>query len=300
MKEVKHLSTLKKAIAVFTHVMTRFHQEHCAYKLQIAVSVVFHKAVDPAVITRPPVTLTSEMIAVYADDVPPLDDVNCQLLNLIEVYEHNGSGWVFLNFASLQLTPWHLDPLRASAFVPLPHWIQAKRAVVNVTGTGDDCFKWAVLAGTHPVNDNAHCMSKYVEHIDKYDLSSLHFPVPLSSICSFAAANNLSINVYGIADNKKVIYPLQVSQTVISGRHVDLLLIKCNCIQNYTTIKNFSRLVRSQLNNHNCAIYCCKKCLHGYSTQERLNNVYAKDVDLLTSRSSCQHLLWCTQLLNRS
>ena len=67
------------------------------------------------------------MVAVYADAVPPLGDVNCQLLNLIEVYEHNGSGWVFSNFASRQLTLWHLDPLRASAFVPLPRWIQAKR-----------------------------------------------------------------------------------------------------------------------------------------------------------------------------
>ena len=53
-----------------------------AYKFQIAVDVVFHKAVDPAVITQQPVTLTSEMVAVYAD-VPPLNDVNRQLLNFI-------------------------------------------------------------------------------------------------------------------------------------------------------------------------------------------------------------------------
>ena len=69
-------------------------------------------------------TLTSEMIAVYSDASPPLEDVYRQLLNFIEVYEHNGSGWVFSNFASLQLTLCHLDPLRASAFVPLPQWIR--------------------------------------------------------------------------------------------------------------------------------------------------------------------------------
>ena len=82
------------------------------------------------------------MFAVYPGAVPPLEDVNRQQLNFNEVYEHNGSGWVFLNVASLQLTLWHLDPLRASAFVPLPRWIQEKKAVV--TGTGDDCFEWAV------------------------------------------------------------------------------------------------------------------------------------------------------------
>ena len=61
--------------------------------------MLFSKTVDPAVITQPSVTLASEMIAVYAG-VPPHDDVNRQLLNFIEVYEHNGSGWVFSNFAS--------------------------------------------------------------------------------------------------------------------------------------------------------------------------------------------------------
>ena len=92
----------------------------------MAVDVAFHKAVDPAVITQPPVTLTSEMVAVYAGDAPPLADINRQLANLAEIYEHNGSGWVFSNFSSLQLTLWHLDPLRASAFVPVPRWIQQK------------------------------------------------------------------------------------------------------------------------------------------------------------------------------
>ena len=142
------------------------------------------------------------MVAVYSDASPPLEDVYRQLLNFIEVYEYNGSGWVFSNFASLQLTSWHLDPLRASAFVPLPRWIREKKAVVNVTGTGDDCFKWAVLAGMHPVGKrerNSNRMDRYAKHVSKYDFSSLHYPVP-----SFAKTNNLSINVYGVEDDKKV------------------------------------------------------------------------------------------------
>ena len=79
----------------------------------MAVYVIFHKAVDPTVITQPAVTLTSEMFAVYGGDTPPLEDINRQLLNFVEIYAHNGSGWVFSHFASLQLTLWHLDPLRA-------------------------------------------------------------------------------------------------------------------------------------------------------------------------------------------
>ena len=218
-REVNHLSALKDAIPVFTPTMSTFQQKHHAYKFQFAVDVVFHKA---AVVTQPPVALTSKMIAVYPDlSPPPLEDVYRQLFYFI-VYEPNGSCWVFSYFASIQLTLWHLDPLRARAFVPLPRWIQEKIAVVNIVGTGDNCFKWAVLAGMHPVGNHRDRMSKYKEHVGKYDFSPLRFPVPLSSIGSFAVNTVLSINVYGVENDEKVIYPLRVSQTVVPGRHVEI------------------------------------------------------------------------------
>ena len=66
-------------------------------------------------------------------------------------------------------------------------------AVLNIRGAGNDCFKWAVLAGMHPVDANAHCMSQYTEHVGKYDFSSLHFPVSLSSVGSSATTNNMSM-----------------------------------------------------------------------------------------------------------
>ena len=87
-------------------------------------------------------------------------------------------------------------------------------------------------------------MGQYAEHMGKYDFSSLRFPVPLSSVGSFASTNNMSINVYGVDDDKEVIYPLRVSSTPVPDRHVDLLLSKRGGVQHYTTIRNFSRLAR--------------------------------------------------------
>ena len=85
-----------------------------------------------------------------------------------------------------------------AAYIPLPLWIQTRRAVVNVVGADDDCFKWAMLAGMHPVDDvHADRRGKYFEHMGKYDFSSLSFPVPLQSVGPFALRNNMSINVYG-------------------------------------------------------------------------------------------------------
>ena len=64
-------------------------------------------------------------------------------------------GWVFSHFQALQVTLWQLDPLRGSSYIPLPQWIETRRAVVNVAGTDDDCFKWAILAGMCPVDVHA-------------------------------------------------------------------------------------------------------------------------------------------------
>ena len=81
----------------------------------------------------------------------------------------------------------------------------------------------------------------------------------------------MSINVYGVDDDKKVIYPPRGSSTLVPDRHVDLLLFERNGIQYFTTIRNFSRLVSSQMSNHDHTVYCCKQCLHAYSTQELLD-----------------------------
>ena len=107
---------------------------HQTPRIQIpgsSFTIVCHQAVDPSVVTQPVVTLTSEMIDVYAPDaLPPLDDVNRQLLNFIEVFELNESGGYSPTY---------------KICIPLPRWIQAMRAVVNVTVTGDQSLSGSYL-----------------------------------------------------------------------------------------------------------------------------------------------------------
>ena len=71
-------------------------------------------------------------------------------------------------------------------------------------------------------------------------------------------------------DDKEVGYPLRVSSTLVPDRHVDLLLFECDGVQQYTTIRDFSRLVVRQLSSHGHTVHCCRRCLHAYSSQELL------------------------------
>ena len=125
-------------------------------------------------------------------------------------------------------------------------------------GTGDDRFKWAILAGMHPVEVNADRRVRYIEHMGRYDFSSLSFPVPLQSV-------GPSINVYGVEDDNEVIHPLRVSSALVPDRHVDLLLFEHDGAQ------HFSRLVGRQLSNHGHAVHCCIRCLQAYTSQELLD-----------------------------
>ena len=121
----------------------------------------------------------------------------------------------------------------------------------------------------HPVDVNADRRGKYIEHMGKYDFLFLYFSKPLQSVGPFALRNNMSINVYVVEDDNKVIYPLRVSSTRVPDRHVDLLLFERDGIQHYTT--DFSILVGRQLSNHGYAVHCLRRCLHAYTSQELLD-----------------------------
>ena len=169
------------------------------------------------------------MIAVYAaDNAPPVDDVNRHLLNFIEIFELNGSGWLFSNFQSLQF---HYGSSTLYEVVHSFHYlgqIQARRVGFNAAGTGDDCFK----VGHTSWHASCRCaQGKYVEHIGKYDFFS--FVLSVQAIGCFALRNNMSINVYGVDDDNKMIYPIHVSSTLMPDRHVDLLLFECDGVHHY-------------------------------------------------------------------
>ena len=64
MDAANQLVALEDAVLALAPTMTAYQQRHRAYKYQIALNVVFHKAVDPTILTDPPITLRTTMVAV--------------------------------------------------------------------------------------------------------------------------------------------------------------------------------------------------------------------------------------------
>ena len=61
-----------------------------------------------------------------------------------------------------------------------------------------------------------------------------------------------------------VIFPIKVTKEE-KPRHVNLLLTEKDGIHHYSTITNFSGLLRCQYSKHNGTLFYCYSCLHGFA-----------------------------------
>ena len=89
------------------------------YKIQLVVQASFHKAAKVDEITTPPhPTFKSEIATIYPT-TPLTSIMNCLKDNLVQQldsYQTNGSGWVIRNLIYLDLYIAEFDPLRASSY----------------------------------------------------------------------------------------------------------------------------------------------------------------------------------------
>lgn len=187
------------------------------------------------------------------------------ILQHIEDYMRDGSGWVFRTVTSAYLNVGRYQPLRGRSYIPLPKYIQAKKAVVNVKNDDTECFRWAILSALHPVDVHAERLSNYVSYKDELNFDGIKFPVTCKSWKRFEQQNDISLSVYGYTT---IVHPMYISR-LRKEKHVDLLLITSQENSHYCWIKNFNRLLSDQTKRQNKK-YFCRFCLWGFSRNDLL------------------------------
>ena len=89
--------------------------------------------------------------------------------------------------------------MKAGSWLPIPGKIGNKKACLNITNFDDECFKWAILAKLHPVENNANRVNQYKKWENELNFDGIEFPVSSSQILKFEAQNlKISVNVYGL------------------------------------------------------------------------------------------------------
>ncbi|XP_043276076.1 uncharacterized protein [Venturia canescens] len=169
--------------------------------------------------------------------------------------------------------------MRAGCHISLTKEIISRRAVVNVRSNDNACFGWAVVAALHPAAKYSERPSSYPHYSTILNLAGINFPMSLDQIKKFENLNDISINVYSAPNN--VVQPIRLSKQK-KVKHINLLYIEDVMDVNmghFAWIKNLSMLVSKQLSAHNGRKYICDRCLHYFSSHEKLQS-HEVDCDL--------------------
>ena len=194
-----------------------------------------------------------------------------QILNILSIYQKNGSGWYFKEVTRLEIHIVEYKPKKGGSYIPLPSFIMRKKVIINMENEDNKCFLWSILRYLHPREKH----SPRINHLKKYEndlnFKEINFPVKVKDIKKFENQNPSlpGINIFSLNDNNKV-YPLRINKKDCQ-KTIDLFLHSDGEKQHYSLIKNFTRLVRSQYTSHRSSkIYICKKCLTHYTKEELL------------------------------
>ena len=192
------------------------------------------------------------------------------IFELIQNFNNRGSGWQFDRVEHLDININPFNPLSASSYIPLPKKLADKNAIINVKNENDnECFKWAVTSAVFPAKEHGERLSKQMrKDSEKFDWSGIEFPVSLKQIDKFENNNNYAINVFGYEYD--VVYPLRISEKK-NEKVINLLLIANEETNHYCWIKNMSRLLSSEINNHQHKRYFCYRCLNSFISVKSLD-----------------------------
>ena len=159
------------------------------------------------------------------------------------------------------------EPLGASSYIPLPGFLAAKKAIINLKNEDDECFKWAITWALNPVEKNSKRIDiKLREKSEVLNWEGLQFPVNLSDINKFGNHNSsVSCNVLGY---ENLVDPLRISKHKYKREStVNLLLISDDTKQHYCWIKVMLSL---QTSKHDHVRHVCFRCLNTFNSDKSL------------------------------
>ena len=190
----------------------------------------------------------------------------------ISMFQNNGSGWYFKEVDQLEIHTTKFNPIKGNSYIPLPDWIMRKKAIVNIRNKDNKCFIWSVLRYLHPREKNDFRLKDLEKYETSLNTKGITFPMKVKDISKFEKLNPEipGINVFSEDDNK-TIYPLRMADRDCKNT-IDLFLYEEDGKSHYSLIKNFSRLIRSQITSRTDEpIQICKRCFSHFTNKELLD-----------------------------
>ena len=171
-----------------------------------------------------------------------------KIIDDLEAFQKNGSGWYFNEVVQLEIHTVEFNPTKGSSYIPLPDWITNKKAIVNIQNKDEKCFFWCILRYLYPREDNDALLTDLKKYEFSLNTKGITFPMKLKHIskCEKLNPSLPGIDVFSVNDNKKFC-PLRMAEKDCLNT-IDLFFYEEDGVSHYSLIKNFTRLVKTQKN----------------------------------------------------
>ena len=147
------------------------------------------------------------------DDLEPeLNMSRQEILNTIDKWVSEGSGWVIDQIDSHYINVTLYKPLNGSGYMELPMELRnSKKGLINMKNKDEECLRWCHIRHLNP-------QTKYPEGIKKEDkkminelnYDEINFPLSQKHYNKVKKQNSIRINVFGYENGQP--FPINISK----------------------------------------------------------------------------------------
>ena len=243
-------------------------REKRGFKYIISVKIILKKRINDNEFDPKTVYFNSPVKTVINQRYH-LNDSFEVILNLLDIWNNEGSGWVIDEIKGLYINISNYEPLLGGSYIPLPRALNnSMKGLINIKNKDQKCFMWCHVRLINPTNSHPERINKQDKKIAaNLNYLDIVFPLDINNYEKIEDRFQIQVNVFGY-ENK--VYPLYISKKSYD-QILNLLLITEKDTFHYVFIKNFNRLMFSRTEHKDKKRYCMF-CLQNFITEEVLSN----------------------------
>ena len=192
------------------------------------------------------------------------------ILNMIDKWVSEGSGWVIDRIESHYINVTTYTPLHGSSYIELPTELKnPKKGLINIKNKDDECFRWCHIRRLNPQTEHPERIKKEDKKmVNELNYDGIDFPLSQKHYNKVEKQNNIRINVFGYEKGQP--FPIHISKETFEDQ-MNLLLITEDEKKHYVLIKDFNAFMYNQ-SKHKERKHFCMYCLQCFSSERILAN----------------------------
>ena len=210
-------------------------------------------------------------IVTKVDDIEPeLNMYRQELLNVIDKWVSEGSGWFIDRTDSHYINVTLYKPLNGSSYIELPTELRnPKKGLINMKNKDDECFRWCHIRHLNPQTEHPERIKKEDKKmINGLNYEGIEFPVSQKHHNKVEKRNSIRINLIGYENGQP--FPIHISKETFEDQ-MNLLLITKDEKKHYVLIKDFNAFMYNQ-SKHKERKHFRMYCLQCFSSERILAN----------------------------